>query len=237
MTAEPPAIDRPSAAQIDESVVRSFGSRFEPLGFERVTDRKWVRSAGAPIRELVVVQALKGASYSPYWGISIDFVPHLAGTSFRWHRTDRSALADLRVDPLDSPKRGLARDVVVEVPLGGVSRSGRRSGRSPVSFERAADVAHRHATAWFERVDGVASLPDLFRRAERARSTRFGFDHYVQHRLALAFVLVALGSEEEGQRELATWLARHGDRLGHRQQDDLERRLGLARDWGARERM
>jgi hypothetical protein len=62
--------------------------------------RKWVR-ARPPIRDLIEVVAMKGASLIPRWGISLDFVPHVQGDAIRWHRSDKSAIADIVYDPVD----------------------------------------------------------------------------------------------------------------------------------------
>lgn len=48
---------------------------------------------------------MKGASYVPIWGISLDFVPHVAGNRLAWHRTDKSARMDLVYDPVDFDER------------------------------------------------------------------------------------------------------------------------------------
>src|SRR5687768_8523336 len=86
---------------IGPHIENEFGSRLEPLGFQRLGQRKWVRSQKLPIRELFIIGALKGAQYSPAWGFSSGFVPSFRGRSFRRQSTDKNAIMDLTIDPID----------------------------------------------------------------------------------------------------------------------------------------
>ena len=45
-------------ADIERHIEGEFGSRLEPLGFQRLSGRKWVRSTKRPIRELFAIIAL-----------------------------------------------------------------------------------------------------------------------------------------------------------------------------------
>src|SRR5262249_33447793 len=89
------------AAELDGIFAESFGSILSAQGFEQVDRRRWVRSAKLPIREMFSIVAMKGACFSPCWGFSLDFVPHVSGSSVRWHRTAKAAIFDLCYDPID----------------------------------------------------------------------------------------------------------------------------------------
>ena len=69
--------------------------------FEAVAPLTWVRSDGAPIRQMFAFPAWKGGVIAPRWGFSFDFVPHVSGNAVRWHRTGKSAIFDFTVDARD----------------------------------------------------------------------------------------------------------------------------------------
>jgi hypothetical protein len=89
-----------TVADIEPYIGSEFGSRLEPLGFQRLGKRKWVRSQKLPLRELFVIGALKGGQYSPSWGISSGLAPSFRG-GFRRQSTDKNAVMDLVIDPID----------------------------------------------------------------------------------------------------------------------------------------
>ena len=73
------------AAELTETVERTLGAALHAMGFATVAPRRWVFSTRAPVRDVVELQALKGACYAPAWGLSLDFVPHLtAKGEVRW---------------------------------------------------------------------------------------------------------------------------------------------------------
>ena len=74
----------------------------EPLGFEPQKLLYWIRSDGAPIRQIFSLSKWKGGRIAPTWGVSMDFVPHLSGKKLKWHRTKKSAIYDIRYDARDS---------------------------------------------------------------------------------------------------------------------------------------
>jgi hypothetical protein len=88
-------------SELDAMFAEIMGSALLHDGFEQVNRRRWVRSTKQPIRELFCLVAMKGACYSPRWGFSLDFVPHVSGSSVRWHRSANAVLLDLCYDPLD----------------------------------------------------------------------------------------------------------------------------------------
>jgi hypothetical protein len=98
--------------EFNEVVARTLGSALVDNGFESVSPRRLVRSSRAPIRDLLEVQALKGVSYSPMWGFSLDFVPHVtANGETKWHRTPKSARFDFVYRPIDhAPLASETRD-------------------------------------------------------------------------------------------------------------------------------
>jgi hypothetical protein len=198
-----------SAKQIDDLVAAEYGPRLAELGFRQRKARSWIRSDRAPIRELFEIAAWKGSVLRPRWGVSLDFVPHPHGRSWKWHRTDRSASLVLHDDPAhysDIPSVcEFSRHVFRPNPL---SQRGRGHGGDP--YKDAADSAELSAELarlWFEQVDGVASLPRLFNLAKERQGG--WFDLLFLQRLALAFVLRSLGDFDQAESELSRWLERY----------------------------
>jgi hypothetical protein len=183
-----------TVADIEPYIESEFGSRLEPLGFQPVGGRKWVRSQKRPIRELFIINALKGAQYSPAWGFSSGFAPSFRGQSFRRQSTDKNAVMDLVIDPIDttgevpSQAFGFITGYDTEIPSQQIC--GCAEHFVPL------------ALADFERVCSVHDFCQFFLERSRLHYRRFGFDMYVQHQLVRGFVLLLTGRREEGLQQI-----------------------------------
>jgi hypothetical protein len=158
-------------------------------GFQDVGILKWVRSADAPIRQVLCFQQWKGGVLAPSWGVSLDFVPHVSGSSVKWHRTPKSAMLDLRVD---------ARDRDLDLPY--------HHGPKPL-LERGPQVVRKgvdQAQTFWARSKRLPDLLGAFEWLKDYYGTRrgMGFYNFVQHPVALASVLAFLGRTTEAVAEL-----------------------------------
>jgi hypothetical protein len=179
-----------TVAAIEPHIESEFGSRLEPLGFQRLGERKWVRSQKLPVRELFVIGALKGAQYSPAWGFSSGFAPSFRGRSFRRQSTDKNAIMDLVIDPID-----LTGDVPQQA-FGFIT-----GHDTEIPMEQIRTCAEHFvplALADFERVHSVHDFCQFFLERSRLEYRRFTFDMYVQHQLVRGFVLLLIGQQDEG---------------------------------------
>src|SRR5688500_14523912 len=159
-------------ADIEPRIESEFGSRLEPLGFQRLDKRKWVRSTKLPIRELFVVGALKGAQYSPAWGLSSGFAPSLRGRTFRRQSTDKNAIMDLVIDPID---------ITGEVPRQAFGFIAGHDTKIPIEqIRRCAVHFVPLALADFDHVRSVRDFCQFFLERSRLEYRRFTFDMYVQ---------------------------------------------------------
>lgn len=181
-------------ADIEPYIQSEFGLRLEPLGFRRLDERKWVRSHKLPIRELFVVSALKGGRYSPVWGLSSGFAPAFRSCSFRRQSTDKNAVMDLIIDPID---------ITGDVPLEAFGFISGYDTEIPIEQIR---TCARHfvplALADFDRVRSVDDFCQFFIERSRLEYRRFTFDMYVQHQLIRGFVLLLAGERDEGLRQI-----------------------------------
>jgi hypothetical protein len=98
-----PEIELLSASQRDGIVRPILREWLEPLGLVEVAPRRWMNGSRPPVRSLFELDLLKGASLKACWGFSLDFVPHVSGSSVRWHRSDTTARLDVIVDPAALP--------------------------------------------------------------------------------------------------------------------------------------
>jgi hypothetical protein len=191
-----------SAAELRRVIVGAFDPVLSAAGFERATELKWVRRAAPSIRHVVEAAPARHGGRLVHWGVSLDFVPHCVGASVRWHRTARSARLDLGFDPLNFRDEWdfTAQPWTIPLDLG-----------APTPAERARSIAAalaEHAYPWLDAIDGLPSLPAAFEREAARTGGQFGFDDYVQYRLAYAFVLARLGWRDRAESELERWAAR-----------------------------
>lgn len=183
-----------TVADIEPHIEREFGSRLEPLGFQHLGDRKWVRSQKLPIRELFVIGALKGAEYCPVWGFSSGLAPSFRGRSFRRQSTDKNVIMDLVIDPIDLtgdvPRQafGFITGYDTEIPV--------------EQIRTCAEHFVPLALADFDRVHSVRDFCQFFVERSRLEYRRFGFDMYVQHQLVRGFVLLLMGQRDEGLKRI-----------------------------------
>lgn len=193
-----------TAAEIDQILGCTFDPALRGVGFERVDRRRWVRSARLPIRDLFEIASLKSGTLTPIWGVSLDFVPHVAGgRDVRWHRTAKSARFDLRYDPVDYLERNTPEAEAWSVfpasnPVGVVTRD----------LQRLVALVVPEALRFWGALASVADLPRAFGEKQQRPTVRFGFENYVQEPLAEAFVLAALG-DPHATEKLETYAISH----------------------------
>ena len=209
--------------EFNQGVGRTLGSALAAHGFEPVAPRRWVRSSRAPIRDILEVRALKGVSYSPTWGFSLDFVPHVtAGGDTKWHRTPKSARYDLVYWPMDhAPRESEARDWSV----------------SPVAtreeleedLARVTRMVMAEAIPFWERVRGIEDLPSVYREHRSHPSAGPSFLNFPQQALAAAFVFARCG-DGAGRQALAEYIRTYevGPETA-KQLEDLLERAAIAR--------
>jgi hypothetical protein len=185
--------------EFNQALDRTLGAALSNVGFERVAPRRWVRSSRAPIRDLLEVQALKGMSYCPKWGLSLDFVPHVttAGET-KWHRTPKSARFDLVYWPIDyAPLSSGSRDWSLS-PL-----ATREELEDDIG--RVTRLVIAHAIPFWEGVRGVEDLPRVYREHRSRPSVGLSFANFPEQVLAYSFVLARCG-DAAARNELAEYI-------------------------------
>ena len=197
-------VSQMGSAQLDALISGAFAPRLNALGFEQIRPRRWVRSSKLPIREIVQVQALKGASYGPRWGFSLDFVPLFRKGHFRWKRTAKSADFDLCIDPEDELDSNGRYRFAYGLP-----------GYPPPTIAAKAALTIEHATRDFDRISSLRDVAALFEARAVRRYGRFSPENYISTHLAWGLTLLALQQGRAGEEHLALFCARFGPARDH----------------------
>jgi len=186
----------PVISDVDERAAREFGCLLEPRGFRAVAKRKWVRSTNGPIRHLLTLGALKGATYCPIWGASAG-LPIIRAGRFRRQTTERNATMDLVIDPIDT-SGDVPREAFALWP--GVDVAALDS-----DIRRCAATFVPRALADLDRVQNLTDFAALFLERSGLRYRRFQFEMYTRHRFTKGFVHILRGDEAEGRRLIRTF--------------------------------
>ena len=177
-------------------------------GFQEVDNLKWVRSADQPVRQVLCFLQGKGGVLAPSWGVSLDFVPHVSGSTVKWHRTAKSAMLDLRLDPYD---RALEMSYYHGIkPI---------AARAP----QVVPLAIAQARQFWNRCQRTDDLLDAVQWLKQyyAPAGGLGFYNFVQHPLALAFVYARAGRTADAMAELDQYVLASDDTI----KEDLRRRI------------
>jgi hypothetical protein len=179
-----------SASQRDAIIAPMLRESLAPLGLTEIAPRRWIDGSKPPARRLFELQLLKGASLKACWGFSLDFVPHVSGSSVRWHRSDKAAMLDIFVDPAGLPQPCFL------------------FGPGPFRDELASLLPHAVAAAkqdW-DRGSTYTGMLDLIRQIREQNTNCFGYRNYTQLPLAFAFLTAKTGNLEFAERELDEYL-------------------------------
>ena len=137
------------------------------------------------------------------WGFSLDFVPHISGGRVRWHRTDKTAVLDVVLDP-----KGL--HTVSYIHGSARLAEGLRS-LLPEATARARESWRRGAT--------FHGMLDLIQEIRDKHTNCFRYQNYTQLPLAYAFLLAKTGDSRSAEAELDQYA------LLHRLDDDEAAKL------------
>lgn len=181
-----------SAAVIDALIDESYGAALRSRGFAPARPRHWVRQRVPFAVDLFQVQSLRAAG-SPRWGFSLVFGPEVKTGRLKWHRTAKTAVFDVVVDPLD---------IILPEHASFIFRKfGPLEKLRATLREQAPRVVEEAQQTW-ARVRDLEQLAVLLGELQRRKTVRFGFHNYVQHPLAYAFTLARLGRRNEALAEL-----------------------------------
>jgi hypothetical protein len=184
--------------------------------FEEVRDGLFTRPLHPEIRAVLKVAALKGASYTLCWGVSLAFVPHLTSTGTSLHRTAKASRLDLWVDA----------HVALDSDLSGGGPGGRVTYRSlgdgtvwwvPEDFDGLWGPCRELAHAWWERVQTPSGVLEVAR--EQLEDRWASSVHDPSPLYVAAFTTARLGDAERArlllERDLENWSSHMPDVWQH----------------------
>lgn len=193
-----PEVEIPTWTEIKSLLFPPFDAALNALGLYRQGQMIWVErnSDENGIRRMFEIRALKGAGLSTEWGYSFDFVPHISGSSVKWHRTEKSALIDVSL--------GSGRRADEMTYLYGLDHL---AGQIPAALDASMAAAQ---TFWTPR-PALTDLPALMDSvaSKRARSkTMPSINLLPQMQIAQAFILARTGNVQEAEVMLRGTLAK-----------------------------
>ena len=183
-----------SAAERDAIATTQLREFLSPLGLTERAPRSWIDSTQAPARRLFEIQILKAASMKACWGFSLDFVPHISGGRVRWHRTDKTAMLDVFIDPRDMLRPSFLQGPAILIQ--GLQ------GLLPEATIRAGESWRQGAT--------FHGMLEIIRGIQNGQTNCFGYRNYTQLPLAYAFLLAKTGDLRTAEEELDTYAALTG---------------------------
>lgn len=179
-----------SSSKIHSIVAPTVESFLKGEGFESYSNLKWVKCHNEPIRLIFELFPWKGGMVAPRISISLDFVPHVSGSSVKWHRTNKSAQPDLIYDIYDR---------MLELPYhqGPTIIKDQAPQVIPSAIEKA-----REFWATCSTEDQLLSAFEKLRHYydKDLPEGRSKFRMFTPHELALSFVLARSGKSEEALR-------------------------------------
>jgi len=183
------------SAERDAIVAPQLHEHLEPLGLTQAGARTWIDGSHPPIRRMFELLLLKGASMRARCGFSLDFVPHISGGRVGWHRSDKTAILDVIVDPTEKtlPRLGYIHGVA----------------RLHDDLQRLLPIAAQKATETWRRGETESGLLALVREIREHNTNCFPFDMYTQLPLAYAFLSAKLGDLSSAEQDLDCYVSRH----------------------------
>src|SRR5262245_32915533 len=144
------------------------------------------------------------------WGFSLDFVPHFSGGRMRWHRSDKTALLDVIVDPKDLHQPSAL--------YGPAHLADGLQQLLPEAVSRAEETWRRGAT-----FEGMLAL---IREIRDGHINCFAYNNYTQLPLAYAMLCAKTGDLATAERELDEYTKRTNE-------PEADKLTKLARDYAA----
>lgn len=178
--------------EIGDVIATALEGRW-PAQFERVHDLIWTSESEKHIRRISEFQAMKGATFSACWGISIDFVPLTGRNGLVWKRTTKTAARDLTIDPID---------ISGSIP----DWCSFFHNDDDLRIRKVARVSLEAAKADWAKLSSLHDIVACFESRSKMTFERFSLENYTQTHLAWGLALIALGRHDEGQRHLDAYL-------------------------------
>jgi hypothetical protein len=188
------------------------------LGFSSIKTALYGRAVNDDIVHLLRLLALKGASYSICWGVSLSYLPHRWSTGLRWHRSFQASRFDLFETPHD-----YFPAVMADWREGEKYIAHTQYGESylqenlQVMWEQIGD----EILGWFSATQSLAGV--LEKAREQVERKRTGPQHQPNPLMVYAFTLGRMGRAGEAKASLGAFFQL--GRVSPDEQANLEKAL------------
>jgi len=186
-----------------DTVYRLFQENAQPheLGFSQIKAGLFGKEISQEIIHLLKLTALKGASYTIWWGASLSYIPHDWQTQLRWHRTLKMARFDLFETPGDYPDLRI-RNWRDEENYFVERLHGEKFLKK--SMLKMWDNLRKPIQNWFSKTQTLMEI--LARAREQKQRKWIGPHHYPSPQIVIAFTLARLGKMEDAKKELNEYI-------------------------------
>lgn len=188
-----------TVTEINALIARYFDSILQEAGFHARKARSWIRAKDHRFYDIVQIEPLKGAAYTPMWGVSLPYVPHISGHGIRWHTREQSAQMDVSYRPLDE------HNAPIEWV---VPRCDSPSHAERLLYKMAANT-EQIAFPLLSRITSPETALVALRERQHAHYEGLGFSNWAQHPISLAFTLRKVGYIEEAFTEFEQYVERN----------------------------
>jgi hypothetical protein len=158
---------------VDSALKEKIQSVFGKDNFFEVKNRKWLKKCSNNIYYIFEIQQLKGAAYSPVWGISIDDFLIYQNKKLYNQSTEKQKNMNLLIDPIDESGKvpdyhySFFPTLDNEIPYNNINNCVSRS------FEL--------SKKYFDKVKTVDEFKVLFNYRKGLKYNRFNFFMYINH--------------------------------------------------------
>jgi hypothetical protein len=169
--------------------------------YEIIKNGLFGRKVHENIYHLIKFQALKGYSFTIWWGASLTYLPQYWNKDLKWHQTLRSARLDLFEMPWDylinTNSSWQERELYATSALEGEE-----------AFQKNAAIMWKmmqpHVLAWMDKAGTIPGILDL--ASGQVRRNWSGARHFPNPLFVLAFTYAKLGKVEQGRETLKRYL-------------------------------
>jgi hypothetical protein len=180
------------------TVYQAFEELIQPdqLGFVTIKTGLYGRVVNDDIVHLMTLQALKGAGYSVWWGLSLSYIPHAWQAGLRWHRSLKSSRFDVFETPATRREDWRDAEEVIADTLYGKTHF-------MMTLNRMWKRVRPEAMAWLSSVQSLADV--LSKTHEQAERKWTGGLHHPNPLLVYALTLGRMGKQDEAAPALNSY--------------------------------
>lgn len=182
-----------------QTVYQAFLEIVQPdtLGFTEIKRGTYARAVTPHIFHRMNLQALKGATYGIWWGVSLTYVPNYSREKLSWHRTLKSSRYDLFEMPAGYPPLLRSAEAEVDdftVPI----MFGETCFRNELT--RIWSIVGPTIRQWFAN---TTSLQQVLQRADEQMKRKWDIDRYPDPAVVHLLTIAKLGDPQAALNRLS----------------------------------